>query len=44
LALEGTSLRADGDPATALFTFFIRMAGQTAAKKTVIEFGPTACH
>lgn len=34
---EVTSLAADGDPATALFTFFTRMVEQAAAKKTVIE-------
>jgi AcrR family transcriptional regulator len=37
LTAEVTSLAADGDPTTALFTFFTRMVGQAAAKKTVTE-------
>jgi AcrR family transcriptional regulator len=34
---EAASLAADGDPATALFTFFTGMVRQAAAKKTVID-------
>jgi AcrR family transcriptional regulator len=34
---EVTSLITDGDPATALFTFFSRMVEQAAAKKTVVD-------
>ena len=37
LSGEAASLAADGDPATALFTFFTRTVGQAAAKKTVID-------
>jgi AcrR family transcriptional regulator len=37
LADEADALAADGDPATALFTFFTRMVRQAAAKKTVID-------
>lgn len=37
LAGEAASLAADGDPATALFTFFTRTVSQAAAKKTVID-------
>jgi AcrR family transcriptional regulator len=32
-----TALAAEGDPATALFTFFTRTVAQAAAKKTVID-------
>ena len=34
---EVGSLAADGDPSTALFTFFTRMVEQAAAKKTVVD-------
>jgi AcrR family transcriptional regulator len=34
---EVSSLNTDGDPATALFTFFTRMVEQAAAKKTVVD-------
>ena len=34
---EVAALAAEGDPATALFTFFTRMVEQSAAKKTVTE-------
>jgi AcrR family transcriptional regulator len=34
---EVTSLNTDGDPATALFTFFTRMVEQAAAKKTIAD-------
>jgi AcrR family transcriptional regulator len=34
---EVTALSADGDPASALFTFFTRMVEQAAAKKTVVD-------
>jgi AcrR family transcriptional regulator len=37
LSDEASSLAADGDPATALFTFFTRLVGQAAAKRTVID-------
>jgi AcrR family transcriptional regulator len=37
LADDVGSLQADGDPATALFTFFSRVVEQAAAKKSVIE-------
>jgi AcrR family transcriptional regulator len=37
LADDVGSLQADGDPATALFTFFTRVVEQAAAKKSVIE-------
>lgn len=37
LSGEASSLAADGDPATALFTFFTRLVGQAAAKRTVID-------
>jgi AcrR family transcriptional regulator len=37
LSVEAAALAAEGDPATALFTFFTRMVGQAAAKKTVID-------
>lgn len=37
LSAEAAALAAEGDPATALFTFFTRMVGQAAAKKTVID-------
>ncbi len=37
LSGEAASLAAEGDPATALFTFFTRMVSQAAAKKTVID-------
>lgn len=37
LADEVGSLQADGDPATALFTFFTHVVEQAAAKKSVIE-------
>jgi AcrR family transcriptional regulator len=34
---EVRSLNAEGDPATALFTFFTHMVEQAAAKKTVVD-------
>jgi AcrR family transcriptional regulator len=37
LADEVAALAAEGDPSTALFTFFTRMVAQAAAKKTVID-------
>jgi hypothetical protein len=37
LADEVTTLAAEGDPATALFSFFTQMVAQAAAKKTVID-------
>jgi AcrR family transcriptional regulator len=37
LADEAATLAKDGDPATALFTFFTRMVRQAAAKKTVVD-------
>jgi AcrR family transcriptional regulator len=37
LTEEVTVLGAEGDPATALFTFFARMVEQAAAKKTVVD-------
>ncbi len=37
LTAEVTALADEGDPGTALFTFFTRMVGQAAAKKTVTE-------
>ncbi|GII81409.1 TetR family transcriptional regulator [Sphaerisporangium rufum] len=37
LTAEATALAADGDPATALFTFFARLVEQSANQKTVIE-------
>jgi AcrR family transcriptional regulator len=37
LTEEVNALNADGDPATALFTFFTRMVEQAAAKKTVVD-------
>jgi AcrR family transcriptional regulator len=37
LADEVTTLAEDGDPSTALFTFFTWMVAQAAAKKTVID-------
>jgi AcrR family transcriptional regulator len=37
LSAEAASLAAEGDPASALFTFFTGMVSQAAAKKTVID-------
>ena len=37
LSAEAAALAAEGDPATALFTFFTRTVGQAAAKQTVID-------
>jgi AcrR family transcriptional regulator len=37
LADEVTALAREGDPSTALFTFFTQMVAQAAAKKTVID-------
>jgi AcrR family transcriptional regulator len=37
LAGDVTALAAEGDPATALFTFFTRTVAHAAAKKTVID-------
>ena len=37
LTSELNSLAAEGDPATALFTFFSRTVAQAAAKKSVVE-------
>lgn len=37
LVHDAEQLRAEGDPATALFTFFARMVEQAAAKKTVVD-------
>lgn len=37
LADEVAALAGEGDPATALFTFFTRMVAQSAASKTVID-------
>jgi AcrR family transcriptional regulator len=37
LADEVTALAGEGDPSTALFTFFTQMVTQAAAKKTVID-------
>lgn len=37
LTQEATSLAADGDPATALFTFFTQVVEQAAHKKTVVD-------
>lgn len=37
LSSEASALAAEGDPATALFTFFTRMVDQAAAKKAVID-------
>lgn len=37
LSAEAAALAANGDPGTALFTFFTRLVDQAAAKKTVID-------
>jgi AcrR family transcriptional regulator len=37
LVHDAERLRTEGDPATALFTFFARMVRQAAAKKTVVD-------
>ncbi|HEY7485021.1 MAG TPA: helix-turn-helix domain-containing protein [Streptosporangiaceae bacterium] len=37
LFADADALIAEGDPATALFTFFTRMVEQAASKKTVVE-------
>jgi AcrR family transcriptional regulator len=37
LAGEVTALADEGDPSTALFTFFTRMVAQATAKKTIID-------